>query len=140
MELAAPVAGRVTSIGVIPEPATESDHVVTVSRCLFQRKRLVVDGPSMALNIKEAVALMAPSKTRLARTNVLRLKVGQFIGVKSGDLSNFVIMNPTGDGDVRWLLKKYPELPSQVRDIYLVESVTIRRNSIDLPMENDNGD
>lgn len=115
--------------------------MVTVRKCSFLRKKLLPDGESQTLNIKEAVALLAPNRTHLGRANVLRLKTGQFIGVKSSDLSNFVIVNPTNDGDIRWLLAKSPDLFSKVRDVYLVESVTIRRNTIDLPSDGEgNGD
>ena len=124
-----------------PEPLDENDHMITVRRCSLMRKRLLPEGEPQALNLKEAVALLAPNKTRLGRANVLKLKTGQYVGVKSGNLSNFVIMNPTNDGDIRWLLKKHPDLASQIRDIYLVESVIIRRNAIDLPSDGaGNGD
>lgn len=123
----------------LPEPLTENDHIITVRRCEIRRKRLIPNGESMTLNLKEAVALLAPSKTPLGRANVLKLKTGQFIGVKS-DLSNFVIVNPTNDGDIRWLLQRYPDLPLFARDLFVVESVTIRRNAIDLPSDGDAGD
>jgi hypothetical protein len=127
--------------GKFPEPLDENDHLVTVRRCSLTRKKLLPEGEPQTLNLKEAVALLAPSKTRLGLANVIRLKTGQYVGVKSGDLSNFVIVNPTNDGDIRWLLKKHPDLASQIRDVYLVESVTIRRNAIDLPSDGEgNGD
>jgi hypothetical protein len=123
-----------------PEPLSENDHILTVRKCVLRRGRLLPDPEVQDLNIKEAVAILAPSKTRLARTNVLRAKTGQYVGVKS-DSSNFVIVNPTGDGDIRWLLRKYPDLQFQIRDVYLVESVVIRRNAIDLPSDGEgNGD
>jgi hypothetical protein len=138
---AATVSSSPVSSGKFPEPLDENDHTVTVRKCLLARKRLLPDGDPQTLNIKEAVALLAPNKTRLGRANVLRLKTGQYVGVKTNDLSNFVIVNPTNDGDIRWLLKKHPDLASQIRDVYLVESVTIRRNAIDLPSDGEgNGD
>lgn len=123
-----------------PEPLTENDHVITVQKCALKRKRLLPEGESIVLNLKQAVALLAPSRTHLARANVMKLKPGYFIGVKAGDSSNFVIVNPTTDGDIRWLLRKYPDLPVLIRDVYWVESVVVRRNAIDLPMESVNGD
>ena len=129
------------SPGKFPEPLDENDHTVTVRKCSLTRKKLLPEGEALTLNLKEAVALLAPNKTRLGRANVVRLKTGQYVGIKSGDLSNFVIVNPTNDGDIRWLLSKHPDLSSQIRDIYLVESVTIRRNAIDLPSDGEgNGD
>lgn len=96
---------------------------------------------SLVLNIKEAIALLAPNKTRQGRANVLKLKTGQFIGIKTSDKSNFVIVNPTNDGDIRWLLKHHPDLQMQIRDVYRVESVNFRRSVIDLPSDGEgNGD
>jgi hypothetical protein len=126
--------------GRLPEPLDENDHILTLRVCVVRRGRLLPSGDASDLNIKEAVALLAPTRARLARANVLRAKTGQYIGVKS-DSSNFVIVNPTSDGDIRWLLRKYPDLQMQIRDVYLVESVVIRRNAIDLPSDGEgNGD
>ena len=118
-----------------PERTGLEDHQVTVYKCSFRRQRLVPEAIPHVMNIKEAVSLLAPSKTSKARANVLKLKSGQFIGVKSADLSNFVIVNPTNDGDIRWLLAKHPDIEKQVRDIYLVDSVVIKRNSINISAE-----
>lgn len=123
-----------------PEPLDENDHVITLQKCVFKRGRLIPGGDLMVLNLKEAVALLAPTRKHFARVNVMKLKPGHFIGVKSSDRSNFVIVNPTSDGDIRWLLRKQPDLPLWTRDIYMVESVSIRRNAIDLPMESPYGD
>lgn len=124
-----------------PVPLDENDHVLVVRKCIFKRSRLLPGGDVQTLNLKEAVDLLAPSKSRVARTNVVKLKAGQFIGVKANELSNFVIVNPTNDGDIRWLLRKHPDLGAHIRDVYLVESVTIRRNAIDLQSDGaGNGD
>lgn len=136
MELVSPV-----ELAGFPVPLDENDHIVVVRKCASRRGRLLPDGEAQTLNLKEAVFLLAPSKSRVARTNVVKLKTGQFIGVKANDLSNFVIVNPTSDGDIRWLLRKYPDLGAHIRDVYLVESVTIRRNAIDLKSDGaGNGD
>ena len=124
----------------LPEPLTENDHLLTVRPCSIRRGRLLPSGDAKDLNIKEAVAILAPSASPLARANVLKAKTGQYVGVKV-DSSNFVIVNPTSDGDIRWLLRKHPDLQTQIRDVYLVESVVIRRNVIDLPSDGEgNGD
>jgi len=122
-----------------PEPLDENDHVITVQKCEFKRGRLIPFGDLLVLNLKEAVALLAPTRKHFARVNVMKLKSGHYIGLKS-DNSNFVIVNPTTDGDIRWLLRKQPDLPFWTRDIYVVESVAIRRNAIDLPMKSPYGD
>lgn len=133
-------AGASFDASKFPEFLDENDHLVTLRKCSLARKRLFPEGDAVTLNIGEAVALLAPSRARTAKMNVLKLKTGYYVGVKSKDLSNFVIVNPTSDGDIRWLLRKSPDFPETIRDIYLVESVTIRRNAIDLPMEDVNGD
>lgn len=116
----------------IPVPLDENDHKVSVRRCEIRRKRLVADSEVATLNLKEAVALLAPTGSHRGRANVMKLKAGQYIGVKNTDLSNFVIVNPTSDGDIRWLLQQNPDFIDSVRDIYLVDGVMIRRNTIDL--------
>lgn len=127
--------------GKYPEPLDESAHLVTVRKCSIRRSKLIPNEESLVLNIKEAVVLLAPNKTRQGRANVLKLKAGQFIGIKSSDKSNFVIVNPTNDGDIRWLLKHHPDLQMQIRDVYLVESVNFSRSVIDLPSDGEgNGD
>jgi hypothetical protein len=118
-----------------PVPLTESDHRVSVRKCLVKKEHLVFDGDVEDLDLKEAVALLAPTSSHRARFNVMKLKAGQYVGVKKSDLSNFVIVNPTGDGDIRWLVRDRPELLSDIRDIYYVDGVQIRRNTIDLTKE-----
>ena len=116
----------------IPVPLDENDHQISVVKCRIKRSRIQTVGEMQTLNLKEAVALLAPSTTRMARANVMKLRAGQYVGVKSSDLSNFVIVNPTSDGDIRWLLNDHPNFPKKVRDIYYVDGVKIRRNTIDL--------
>ena len=117
----------------VPVPLDENDHQITVYKCRVKRSRIeVVDSEPQTLNLKEAVALLAPSGTHRARANVMGLKAGFYIGVKKSDSSNFVIVNPTSDGDIRWLLNDHPDFKKTVRDIYLVDGVRIRRNTIDL--------
>ena len=120
-----------------PVPLDENDHQITVVKCRIRRSRIQSVGETQILNLKEAVALLAPSRTRKARANVMKLRAGQYVGVKSDDLSNFVIVNPTPDGDIRWLVNDHPDFPSKVRDIYYVDGVKIRRNTIDLTESGD---
>jgi len=117
---------------IIPTPLDENDHQVMVRKCEIRRKRIVVVGDVETLNLKEAVALLAPTQSHRARANVMKLKTGQYVGVRSADLSNFVIVNPTSDGDIRWLIRDKPDFRHDVRDIYLVDGVRIRRNTVDL--------
>jgi len=117
---------------IIPVPLDENDHQVMVRKCEIRRKRIMATGEIETLNLKEAVALLAPIQSHRARANVMKLRAGQYVGVKNTDLSNFIIVNPTSDGDIRWLLSKNPDFSDNVRDIYLVDGVKIRRNTVDL--------
>jgi len=117
---------------IIPVPLDENDHQVMVRKCEIRRKRIMATGEIETLNLKEAVALLAPTQSHRARANVMKLRAGQYVGVKNTDLSNFIIVNPTSDGDIRWLLSKNPDFSDNVRDIYLVDGVKIRRNTVDL--------
>lgn len=116
----------------IPVALDENDHQISICKCIIKKSRIVVTGEVETLNLKEAVDLLAPRKTHRAMFNVMKLRAGQYVGVKSTDQSNFIIVNPTRDGDIRWLLNDHPKLAEQVRDIYLVDGVKIRRNTIDL--------
>lgn len=118
-----------------PTPLTEEDHTVSVRRCKVHKKHLVKDEEVKNLNLVEAVKLLAPTKSFKARANVMKLKAGFYIGVKESDSSNFVIVNPTRDGDIRWLLRDRPDLLEDIRHIYYVDGVQIRRNTIDLTKE-----
>lgn len=118
-----------------PRPPSPDDHQITLRKCVLRRKHLHASGDPITLNINQAIAILAPSRTKMARMNVIKLRPQSYIGIRTSDSSNFVIVNPTSDGDIRWLLKRNPELQSQIGDIYLVDSVEIRRNSISLPMD-----
>lgn len=115
----------------IPVPLDENDHQISVRKCKIRNKRILTVGKVETLNLKEAVGLLAPTGTPNARANVMKLQAGQYVGVKS-DRSNFVIVNPARDGDIRWLLQGHPDFPGTVRDIYRVDGVKIRRNTIDM--------
>jgi hypothetical protein len=120
-----------------PVPLDENDHLISIVRCRIRRSRIQTVGEVETLNLKEAVALLAPSKTHRARANVMKLRAGQYVGVKSDNMSNFIIVNPTSDGDIRWLLNDHPNFSKKVRDIYYVDGVQIRRNTIDLTESGD---
>lgn len=120
-----------------PVPLDENDHMITVRRCDLRRRRLIPNNSPQDLNLVEAVGLLAPSKTRRALANVVKLKPGQYIGIKKSDSSNFVIVNPTRDGDIRWLLSERPDLANEIDSVYLVDGVRIRRNTIDLTKSED---
>ena len=116
----------------VPVALDEKDHEISVRKCVIKKSRIEVVGEVEVLDLKEAVALLAPRQTHRGRTNVMKLRAGQYVGIKSSDQSNFIIVNPTHDGDIRWLISEHPNFPHQVRDIYLVDAVKIRRNTIDL--------
>lgn len=113
----------------------ETSHTLAVVRCEVVRGFLVSRGAPELLSLAEAVRRLAPSKSRKALSNVIKAKTGNFIGVSVS--GNFLLINPTGDGDVRWLLNKRPEFESSLREIYRVDGVEIRRAVSDGPSDLD---
>jgi len=118
----------------IPPRLGDDAHRLTVRRCKIVRRRLVPRGDSEVLNLPAAIEKLAPTRTPRAMANVAKARVGHFLGIRKKDRSNFVIINPTRDGDIRWLLAQRPDLANQISEVYLVEDVVIRRSMIDLPV------
>jgi len=117
---------------LIPTPLSESSHRITIRRCVVKRRRLVPQGEAETLNLDEAAKRLAPSRSHKARANVLKLRPGQFIGVTPKTGTNFVIVNPTTDGDIRWLFERVGGLEAKLQEVYLVEDVVIENNTVDL--------
>lgn len=122
---------QVTEETVSPIPVAA--HTLKIRRCAFRRGHLVPEGDSEELTLDEAFRKLAPTGTRQARTNVVRVRTGQYLGLKPSNNSNFSIINPTTDGDIRWLFQQKPEMKSALKEVYLVEDVVIRRETVDLP-------
>jgi len=102
-------------------------HELTICPCELVNGHLVVRGESQTLDLMDAVARLAPSQSRSGRINVMRAKRGDFVGLRGKDGANFVVRNPTGDGDVRWLLSKFPAFEHYFSEVWLVQDV-IRRS------------
>jgi hypothetical protein len=118
---------------LLPIPHTEESHRIIIRRCKLKRKRLIPEGESETLNLIDAVRRLAPSGSPKGRANVLKLKPGQFVGVSSTDGTNFVIVNPTRDGDIRWLFERV-DIGPRLQEVYLVEDVMIENHTVDLPL------
>ena len=108
-----------------------------VRSCKIRNGRLVPGGEPEDLTLKEALGRLAPSNSHRARMNVMNVRPGHYIGVKQspegGAPVNFIVKNPTRDGDIRWLLQKAPEFEAELEEIFLVEGVEIPREVIDMP-------
>jgi hypothetical protein len=91
-----------------------------------------VRGEPETLQLQEAVRKLAPSGSRTAKINVLRLKTGDYIGLYKTRPLNFVIRNPTSDGDIRWLLQRSPNFKSLLGEMYFVQSVAKRRDLLEV--------
>lgn len=118
----------------IPPRLGDDAHQITVRRCHLIRRRLIPRGDAQVLNLPQAIEKLAPTRTPRAMANVAKVRVGHFVGIRKKDRSNFVIINPTRDGDIRWLLAQRPDLSNQISEVYLVQDVVIRRSMIDLPV------
>lgn len=114
-------------------PIPVAAHSLKIRRCDFKRGYLIPREDSEQLTLDQAFRRLAPTRTKEARTNVVRVRTGQYLGLKPRDKTNFLIINPTSDGDIRWLIQRKPEIKSELKEVYLVEDVVIRRKTVDLP-------
>jgi hypothetical protein len=105
---------------------------ISVKRCLIKNGHLLPRGDIIVLSVDKAFELMAPSKTSMAKMNILKAKTGNFIGISTNN-TNFRLVNQTTTGDIRWLLKKKPEFAEVTKEIYRVEDVVIPVTAQDLP-------
>jgi len=106
-----------------------------VHRCEIQRGYLTTRGEPEPLTMLEAIGKLAPSNTHSARINVTKLRRGDYIGVRKDNNANFVIRNPTSDGDIRWLLQRSPGFESYFREIYLVTDYMRRSAPTDVTVQ-----
>ena len=113
-------------------PGVDQVHSFTFRKCKLVRGRLVVRGEPEFYNLEEACSRFAPSGTVRAKINVLKAKTGDYLGLRKDIRSNFVIRNPTSDGDIRWLLQQYPEFKLRMGEVYLVHGHVIRRELADV--------
>ncbi len=121
------------------EMVTEAlgDHVIHLYRCHLIDGYLHKRGKRFSIGLREAAAKFAPSRDQVARQNVIAARKGDYLGMLStgGQQRNFLLKNRTPDGNIRWLLRRNPHLSTQISEIYLVDEVTIMRNTMDLPSE-----
>jgi hypothetical protein len=95
-------------------------------------------GEQVVLSLPEAVAKFCAANEPGSRANLFKARVGNFIGIrnKGTRLENFLIVNPTTDGDIRWLLRKMPELDTSIIEVYVVDEIYRPKNATDLPTVN----
>lgn len=105
-----------------------------VTKCELRGGVLVERGNYFPLTIREVVAKFAPSKQSNAKANILKAKSGSYLGIcnKNGQVRNFVIYNPSDNGDIRWLLEKVPELESSIIEVYLVNDIDRPKSTQDI--------
>ena len=122
----------------VPEPSLRV-HELTIRRCKLVAGRLVPRGDAEKLDLMDAICILAPRGTRNAKINVMRARRGDFIGLRNGAGSNFVIRNPTDDGDIRWLLNKSPGFEHSFSGIWLIQDVIRRAVPIEVTTQNGYG-
>ncbi len=95
--------------------------------CKLREDRMVPSGaPVLTLDWAQLAAKLAPSKANIALMTLRRLRPTAFVGLlkavppKTG-VSNFVLMNADRENKIGWLLKKQPDFPDRLVDLYLVE-------------------
>ncbi len=117
------------------ELETDEQRRICLIPCKIRDGKLVGNGTVVSFTLREAAQKFAPSSEPRARANVLRAKRGNYIGmIKAGKIyRNFLIVNPTDDGNIKWLLRKSPELEASISEIYLVDEIVNKRIALDLP-------
>lgn len=113
-------------------PKASVEWSILLRPCVLRRGRLVPSDDVLTLNLPEAVRKFAASGTRGARANVLNARSGNYLGVLTTRTS-FLLVNRMPGGDIAWLLKKRPELETEISEIYFVQDVVIPRTVVDLP-------
>lgn len=115
-----------------PRFSNADQWTISLRRCAIRAGRIVPFGETEKLPLQKAIGKLAPSQNAEARMNVLRARPGCFVGLfKTG--KNFLLVNPTSDGNIAWLLKKVPDFQVLVADVCRVEDVNIPQTAIDLP-------
>lgn len=100
-----------------------SPYQVMFRQCALVEGRLKPRGGQYVMSITDAVKRLAPTGSRSGRVNVLSARRGDFIGIRSDTSANFIIRNPTDDGDIRWLLRDNPGFENNFDAIYRIEGV-----------------
>jgi hypothetical protein len=79
----------------------------------------------VTLEWKEAVQLLAPSKSVAALKTLRMMSVSSFVGLVrvNGQTANFLVRNADLSGDVRATVKRDPSFADRLVDAYRVESV-----------------
>lgn len=118
--------------------ARDSGYMLFVRKCEQRNGILVPRGEQIALPLKEAMAKFCHSDDPRARMNVFRARRGHYLGIrnKGNKLENFLIVNQTTDGNVRWLFRKIPELEASIVEVYVVDEVNRVKSAADLPTIN----
>ena len=117
-------------------------HKITAQPCVLKRGILVPGGNPQSFDLAEAVRKFAPTGSTQAKRNVLRARVGHYIGLiprADGGKLNFLLVNAVDGGDVRWLIKRSPEIEPLLSDVYLVVDVQLPRTGTDLPSVDGSG-
>lgn len=107
-------------------------HTLTLRRCQFRRGFLSHNKEAETLPLDQALRRLAPTGSRLAKLNVIRVRPGYYIGVMK-DGTNFMFKNPTFDGNIGWILQKRPDFEEVVQAVYFVEDFFLKRDMMDLP-------
>ena len=107
--------------------------------CRIREDKVVADGDPLELDWPKAAALLAPSQTFEALSTLRRMRVNAYVGLvkkepppgsskqtieqaKNAPPTNFLFVNGNpNSASIGWLLKKNPELITQVKALYRVD-------------------
>lgn len=125
-----------TAPASMPFNASDLSHRITVQRCALKRGYLVrVSQETETLDLEEAFKRFAPSGSRQAKHHVLAARPGHYLGLAKvgANRVNNVLIVPFVRNDIRFFLRKNPQIESVLTDVFLVVDVQLPKTGIDLP-------
>lgn len=106
--------------------------------CHIREDRVVPSGDAVELDWPKVAALLAPSQSPQALTTLTRMRTNSYVGLlrptkvpqqtkvlPSRALepvpTNFIFLNDNRGNEIGWLLKRQPDFPDRVEQIYRVD-------------------
>jgi hypothetical protein len=108
-------------------PPSRSKFVLVPAQLVVNRIVPIEGAEKITLTLKEMFARFARSGERVAQEKIVGLRPGCYFGLMRdpqhpGQLRNFTVFNPSRDNKVDWLLRKLPQLPESIVELYEVET------------------
>jgi len=124
-------SASIASVGAASDPqlsSTRSRFVLVPSKMEASRIVPIPGAEKLTLTLKQMFGRFAPSNERCAKEKVVSLRPGCYFGLykdETGVVRNFTIFVPSRDNKVDWLLRKQPQLPGRILELYEVETALL---------------